>query len=98
MMPEEFFTWEYLGTYAGATIAVMLFVQFTKELPGIKSIPTRIWAYIIAAVLLVLSTVFTISPITPSIILLCLINAVIVAMAACGGYDTLHNIKTSVGE
>ena len=97
-MPEEFFTWEYLGTYAGATIAVMLFVQFTKELPGIKSIPTRLWAYVIAAVLLVLSTVFTVSPITPSIILLCLINAVIVAMAACGGYDTLHNIKTSGGE
>ena len=93
MMPEEFFTWEYLGTYAGATIAVMLFVQFTKELPGIKSIPTRLWAYVIAAVLLVLSTVFTVSPITPSIILLCLINAVIVAMAACGEYDTLKSLR-----
>ena len=98
MMPEEFFTWEYLGTYAGATIAVMLFVQFTKDLPGIKAIPTRLWAYIMAAVLLVLSTVFTVRPITPSIILLCLINAVIVAMAACGGYDTLHGIKTGGGE
>ena len=93
MMPEEFFTWEYLGTYAGATIAVMLFVQFTKELPGIKSIPTRLWAYVIAAVLMVLSTVFTVSPITPSIILLCLINAVIVAMAACGEYDTLKSLR-----
>ena len=93
MMPEEFFTWEYLGTYAGATIAVMLFVQFTKDLPGIKSIPTRLWAYVIAAVLMVLSTVFTVSPITPSIILLCLINAVIVAMAACGEYDTLKSLR-----
>ena len=93
MMPEEFFTWEYLGTYAGSTIAVMLFVQFTKDLPGIKAIPTRLWAYVIAAVLLVLATVFTVSPITPSVILLCLINAVIVAMAACGGYDTLRSLR-----
>lgn len=93
MMPEEFFTWQYLGTYAGATVAVMLFVQFTKDLPGIKALPTRLWAYIIAAVLLVLSTLFTVSPITPSVILLCLINAVIVSMAACGGYDTLKSLR-----
>lgn len=93
MMPEEFFTWQYLGTYAGATIAVMLFVQFTKDLPGIKALPTRLWAYIMAAVLLVLSTLFTVSPITPAVILLCLINAVIVAMAACGGYDTLKSLR-----
>lgn len=93
MMPEEFFTWQYLGTYAGATVAVMIFVQFTKDLPGIKALPTRLWAYIMAAVLLVLSTLFTVSPITPSVILLCLINAVIVAMAACGGYDTLKSLR-----
>ena len=94
MILDSFFTWDQLNTYAGATIAVILFVQFTKDLPGIKSIPTRIWAYIISAVLLVLSTLFTVSPITPSVILLCLINSVIVAMAAIGGYDITHNIKT----
>ena len=94
MIPETFFTWDQLGSYAGATIAVILFVEFTKDLPGIKAIPTRIWAYIIAAVLLVLSTVFTADVITPAVILLCLINAVIVAMAAVGGYDITHKIKT----
>lgn len=94
MIPETFFTWDQLGSYAGATIAVILFVEFTKDLPGIKAIPTRIWAYIIAAVLLVLSTVFTADVITPATILLCLINAVIVAMAAVGGYDITHKIKT----
>ncbi len=94
MIPDSFFNWEQLNTYAGATIAVILFVQFTKDLPGIKSIPTRVWAYIISAVLLVLSTLFTVSPITPAVILLCFINSVIVAMAAIGGYDVTHNIKT----
>ena len=92
MIPESFFTWEQLATYGGATVATMLFVQFTKELPGIKSIPTRLWAYIVAAVLMILATVFTV-PITPGVIVLTLINAAVVAMASCGEYDTLHSLK-----
>ena len=94
MIPETFFTWDQLSSYAGATIAVILFVEFTKDIPGIKRIPTRVWAYIIAVVLLILSTVFTSDNITPAVILLCFINAVIVAMAAVGGYDITHRIKT----
>ena len=92
MIPESFFTWEQLATYGGATVATMLFVQFTKGLPGIKSIPTRLWAYIVAAVLMILATVFT-APITPGVIVLTLINAAVVAMASCGEYDTLHSLK-----
>ena len=94
MIPESFFTWEHLTTYAGAAAAVMIITQFTKELPVIKNISTRLWAYIVAAVLLVLSTVFTVRPISSSVILLCFVNAVIVAMAAVGGYDITHNVKT----
>lgn len=92
MIPESFFTWEQLATYGGATVATMLFVQFTKGLPGIKSVPTRLWAYIVAAVLMILATVFTV-PITPAGIVLTLINAAVVAMASCGEYDTLHSLK-----
>jgi len=92
MIPESFFTWEQLATYGGATVATMLFVQFTKGLPGIKSIPTRLWAYIVAAALMILATVFTV-PITPGVIVLTLINAAVVAMASCGEYDTLHSLK-----
>ena len=54
MIPETFFTWADLASYAGATMA---------------------------------------SPITPSVILLCLINAVLVAMAAIGGYHTVADVK-----
>lgn len=93
MIPDSFFTWEALGTYAGATVAVMIVVQFTKELPGIVQIPTRAWAYLVSALLLVLSALFSGQPITPAMIILCFVNAVIVAMAACGGYDTLHSEK-----
>lgn len=92
MIPESFFTWEQLATYGGATVATMLFVQFTKELPGIKSLPTRLWAFIVAAVLMILATVFT-SEVTPAVILITVVNAVIVAMASCGEYDTLHSLR-----
>lgn len=92
MIPESFFTWEQLATYGGATVATMLFVQFTKELPGIVKIPTRLWAFIVAAVLMILATVFT-QEVTPAVILLTIINAVIVAMASCGEYDTLKSLR-----
>ena len=93
MIPESFFTWEQLATYGGSTVATMLFVQFTKELPGIKALPTRLWAFIVAAVLMILATVFT-SEVTPAAILITVVNAVIVAMAAVGGYDITHKVKT----
>lgn len=92
MIPESFFTWEQLATYGGATVATMLFVQFTKELPGIKALPTRLWAFIVAAVLMILATLFT-QEVTPGVILLTIINAVIVAMASCGEYDTLKSLR-----
>lgn len=93
MIPESFFTWEQLATYGGATVATMLFVQFTKGLPGIVKIPTRLWAFIVAAVLMILATVFTSPEVTPAVILITVVNAVIVAMASCGEYDTLHSLR-----
>lgn len=93
MIPDSFFTWEQLVTYGGATVATMLFVQFTKELPGIKTLPTRLWAFIVAAVLMILATVFTAAEVTPAVILITVVNAVIVAMASCGEYDTLHSLR-----
>lgn len=93
--PETFFTWADLASYAGATLAVMIITQFTKELPGIKQIHTRLLAYILSVVILILGTVFTVSPIAPQDILLCLINAVLVAMAAIGGYHTVADIKSA---
>lgn len=93
MIPESFFTWADLVTYAGATLAVLTIVQFTKELPGIVKIPTRVWAYILSVALLVLATVFTAEKITVSDIGLCFVNAVILAMTAVGSYHTVSDIR-----
>lgn len=92
MIPDTFFTWADLASYAGATIAVLIIVQFTKDLPGIVKIPTRVWAYILSVVLLVLATVFTADKITPSDIALCFVNAVILAMTAVGSYHTVADV------
>ena len=39
-MNERFFTWNDLVTYGGAVMAVLIITEFTKDLPGIRRIPT----------------------------------------------------------
>ncbi len=89
-MTERFFTWGDLATYGGAVMAVLIITEFTKDLPGVRRIPTRLWAYLIALVLLVLASVFTADELRAEDILLCLINGVIVAMAAVGSYHSVQ--------
>ena len=86
-LPTEPFSWEYLATIAGATLATMLIVQMLKlPLDKVWRIPTRIIAYIIALAIMLLSTHFTIG-LTWSNTGLAAVNAVIVALAAMGGYE-----------
>ena len=89
MAVADFFDWGALSTYAGAVLATALIVQFTKSLPGIKKLPTRLWAYAIALVIMILATIFTVTNITVGVILLCFVNAILVAMAANGTYDAI---------
>ena len=82
------FTWAYLATIAGATAATLLIVQFLK-LPLDKvcgHIPTRMVAYIIALVLMLVATAFT-TGLTAENALLAAVNAFVVALAAMGTYE-----------
>ena len=58
-MTEQFFTWGDLATYGGAVMAVLIITEFTKDLPLIRRLPTRLWAYCIALTLLLAAVVFT---------------------------------------
>ena len=89
-MIEQFMTWGDLATYGGAVIAVLIITEFTKELQGIRRIPTRLWAYFIAFTLMTAAVVFTADKIRAKDILLCLVNGVIVAMAAVGSYHAVQ--------
>ena len=86
-LPTEPFTWEYLATIAGATVATVLIVQMLKlPLDRIWKIPTRIVVYFISLVILLLATLFT-SGLTVQNGILTAVNAVIVALAAMGAYE-----------
>lgn len=86
-LPTEPFTWDQLATIAGATLATLLVVQLLKlPIDKVWKIPTRIVAYVIALVIMILATHFT-TGITWNNAILAAVNAVIVALAAMGSYE-----------
>ena len=86
-LPTEPFTWEYLATIAGASLATLLIVQLLKlPIDKVWKIPTRIIAYVIALILMTLATHFN-GGIGWSSFGLAAVNAVIVALTAMGAYE-----------
>ena len=87
---DSFFTWTDLMTYGGAVMAVLIITEFTKDLPGIRRLPTRLWAYLVALVILLAAAIFTGDSLRAEDVLLCFIIGVIVAMAAVGSYHSVQ--------
>lgn len=87
-VPTEYITWEFLGTMAGATTAVLLIIQFIKApLDKVWKIPTRVVAWIFALIVLVSVEIVTTGQFSLDRILLALLNSIIVTMAAMGAYE-----------
>ena len=57
-MTQEFFTWTMLATYAGAVMATTLITQLFKGVGFISKIPTQIFSYGVALVILLAATFF----------------------------------------
>ena len=89
---QEFFTWAMLGTYAGAVVAVTLITQLIKEWGALKTVPTQLVSYVIALVVLLAAAAFN-NALTLADGALCLFNAVIVSLAANGGFDAVTGKK-----
>ncbi len=87
---DRYFTWTDLMTYGGAVMAVLIITEFTKDLPGIRRIPTRLWAYLVALTILLPAVIFTAETLRAEDIMLCLINGVLVAMAAVGSFHAVQ--------
>ena len=86
-IPTNPVSWEQLATIGGAAMATMLIVQLLKlPLDKVWKIPTRIIVFVIAFIVLILATYFT-TGLTWNTALLTVINAVIVALTAMGGYE-----------
>ena len=88
----QFFSWAMLATYAGAVLATTLLVQLTKGVGFLDRIPTRIYSYFIALVLLIAAAYFT-GNLTWSQAALCLVNAAVVSLASNGAYDAVAHKK-----
>ncbi len=89
---NDFFTPEFLATFAGLTTAVALIVQFTKSIVkrqfGDASV--RIYAFVIA---LILTFIFAPAGWGVQGIVLTIINAILVTLAAIGGYEIIADPK-----
>ena len=88
---NEFINWATLGTYGGALAMVLVLTQFTKDLSFTKKIPTQIWSYILAFTVLILANMFTIG-LTFDIVAQVIFNAVVVSIAANGGFSAFQRI------
>ena len=83
---SDFLTIDYISTFMGTVVVTMLIVQFLKELPGIKKIPTKYFTFIVAFLNILICSFIT-GNFAVSNLYLMLINAMLVTFTATGGYD-----------
>lgn len=88
----DLMNWEILKTYAGAAAAVGVITQLTKDLPGIKKIPTQVYSYVLAVAVMCAAVAFT-GNASAADFALTVINGAIVSLGANGGYEALKRIK-----
>lgn len=91
-MFNDFITMETLATFAGLVAAVSILVQFTKSIVKNRfgDAAVRIYTFIIA---LILTFIFAKSGTGIEGIVLTIINSIIVAIAAMGGYEVIADPK-----
>ena len=83
-----FFSWEMLATYAGALAATIAVTQLLKASHIFEKIPTRMFSWFVAVVVLLASNYF-LGVLTVETASICILNAVVVSLAANGGYDAV---------
>lgn len=91
-MDFTFFDWPYLASFAGCLVAVGVLTEMLKNVGFIQKIPTQIFSWVLAMIILILAQVFT-TGITPETAVLAVVNSAVVSLAANGGYDALKRIK-----
>lgn len=87
---NEFFTSEILATFAGLALATGVIVQFTKSIikKQFCDYAVRIYAFIIA---LILTFIFAPAGSDINGIVLTILNAVLITLAAMGGYEAISD-------
>lgn len=91
-MYSDFMTAEMLATFAGLVAAVSIIVQFTKSIvkKNFGDGAVRLYAFIIA---LILTFIFAKSGQGIEGVVLTIINAILISIAAMGGYEVVVDPK-----
>ena len=88
---NEFFTMEYLATFAGMTIAVNLIVQAIKNFFDFQ---TK-WLVLFVALIVQLGMLFFTDKLVPDQLFLGLFNSVLIAMTAAGNFNFVTDKRES---
>lgn len=86
----EFFTWEFLASFAGCTAATALVTQFTKNL--FPRLPTQWLSYFIAVIILVAATIFTVG-VNAGNLAIIPFNAILISMASNGAFAAVQRVN-----
>lgn len=89
---EEFLTWDILKDYVSFVGIVFSIVAFTKNLPFIVAIPTRLWSFIISFLLLVIVNIHSLTFNWFDLILYG-INAILISASANGIADANKDVE-----
>ena len=90
---SDLFTYESLGTLAGAVAATTLVVQALKDLPGLRALSPRLLSFLVAFVLLGLARLASAS-VTWSLLPLLALNALLVGSSAIGTYQCTASLRS----
>jgi len=84
---SEFFNWETLATFAGASVATAIITQFIKK--PLAKVPTQIVSYAVAAVVLALATAAMGTAESWTAYAIIPLNAILVSVAANGEFSAV---------
>lgn len=86
---QEFFTWAMLASYVGAVAATTLLTQLFKGTGVLKKLPTQVFSYFVALVVLLLAVWFT-DGLSLSNGILSMVNAAVVSLASNGAFEAVR--------
>lgn len=86
MVFENFLTIDYVKTFLGTVVVTMLTVQFLKELPVIKKLPTKYLVFLVALFNILICSMLT-NNFSLCGLYLIFINAMLITLTCTGGYD-----------
>ena len=94
-MMQEFMSWEFLGTFAGAALATGLLTQLCKGL--LDRIPTQLVSYLLALLVLVGTSAVLHTAAGWQDFALIPLNALLVSFGANGAYSGIVRVAQGAG-